>query len=313
MGMNPFIESNIHFLKQLKLMKRNFLLLVVCALFALNAAAQDKPVAGQQFRIQNGSGLYLTTDPDWSPAEGDWIDGTTRWPGGAWNLGFLDSLYTTPVTQEYTLAYTGRDPETITLNTAPEKQIFTLRQPDPNDPEIWALEAFNGQFFAADLRNTWDITLAPYIDDAVAHVNLLDQGWEIYLIKFTGHSNYVASDAATEGISIGKYADGWEYAQRSFLYRDKPATQANDQALWYFEKAETTAIPTVIADKNLSVSVVNGLLKVNKENGTPIAIYSITGSKVLETTLQGTVNLDRLNTGVYIVATPSGEKAKFIK
>jgi hypothetical protein len=54
-------------------------------------------------------------------------------------------------------------------------------------------------------------------------------------------------------------------------------------------------------------------LKVNAENGTKISVYSITGAKVLETKLNGDLNVSSLVSGVYIVAAANGEKAKFIK
>ncbi|KAA6301809.1 MAG: hypothetical protein EZS26_001972 [Candidatus Ordinivivax streblomastigis] len=387
-------------------MKRNFLLFVVLGtLFSAPVfAAHDLPEAGLQFRIQNvTSKLYLTADPDWSPAsEWDSRSDSLKWKTGGWNLVFLDSLYTVPVVQEYPLAYQNREPETITLSTTPDKQIFTLINPDPNDPDIWAIQTANGQYLSIDRRNAWDVTLSPDADNSGAQFFFSAQGSGIYLLRFVSEvaNHYLAADGATPGIKIGQYSDGWEYATRSFVYHNKPV----EKAMFYFEQVggelkdatlksltvsagklsptfrETTtnykvsvgnnistititatatqavatvegagekaltvgentfeiivtsaneevkktytvvvtrlsesAIPDVKANKNLSVLVNNGVLTVNVANGTPLAIYNLTGSKVLETKLQGSVNINHLNAGVYIVATPNGEKAKFIK
>jgi hypothetical protein len=290
-------------------MKKTFLLLTTCALVALNAMAQDTPEADQKYRIINGSGFYLTCDPEWSDT--------------GWNLFFLDSLYTVPVSEIYTIPYVDRAGEEITLNTTPEKQIFTLVNPDPNDPEVWAIEAANGQYLSIDTRNTWDVTLTgtdggvASLDDAGAQVFLEDQGYGIYLIRFNGTTGkYFAADHTTEGISVGKYNDGWEYAARSFIYRDKPVTQ--ETVYWYFEKAgggSGSGIKNPAASQKLTIfpSAVRETLNVQVEKGTKISVYSVAGIKVLSTTVDGALNVSSLTPGVYVVSTPSGAKAKFIK
>jgi hypothetical protein len=261
-------------------------------------AAYVTPIAGQQFRIKGESDLYLTCDPEWNVED--------------WNLWFLDTLYTVSSTQEYTLPYQNRDPEVLTINSRPEKQIFTLLNPDPNDPEIWAIEASDGRYLAIDARDAWNVTLNGSLDPAQSQLFFLHQGYGIYLFQFRGTSTYLASDHAIEGFYTGVYPDGWEYVARSFIYRDKTATHAN--AMWFFEKVgDDSSINDIKTAKNLTVSITDNSLKVNKENGTPIVIYSVTGSKILETTLQGTVNMAGLDAGVYIVATPAGERAKFVK
>ncbi|GHT75136.1 hypothetical protein AGMMS50262_09590 [Bacteroidia bacterium] len=279
-------------------MKRYYFLFsaVVAGLFTtLSMNAQDTPVAGKQFRIVTDAGLYLTYDADWN------ADG--------WNLFYLDSLYTVAFDQEYTVPYTGRDPETITLKINPQKQIFTLINPDPNDPDIWAVESYDGQYLGQDVRNGWDITAVASADDANGQLFFeCDNEWSLYSFKFKDLSTYIASDHNVAGLIINKYDDGWEHVDHSFLYRDKPS----GQTVFLFESA-VTGIKNVKSIKDLAVSVRGNALSVDKANGTLVSIYNIAGAKVIETSLQGDVNLSKLPAGVYIVATAAGERAKFIK
>jgi hypothetical protein len=283
-------------------MKRSYSLFLVAVgllLGGLNVSAQDAPKAGEKFRITDESGdLYLTYDADWN-AEG-------------WNLFYLDSLYTSPSSGYYTMPYENRDPEDVFLDTYPEKQIFTFINPDPYDPEIWAIETEDGRYLAVDTRNTWDITAGFSADDPDCQLFFEDLGWDMYGLKFRGLTTSIAADRKEPGISIGKYDDGWEHAVRSFIYRDKPATQG----IWFFVKVGgSSGIQSTTADKNLSVfpTVASETLTVNAENGTKIAVYSVTGSKVIDTVLDGPLNVSSLNQGIYIITVPTGEKAKFIK
>ncbi len=72
---------------------------------------------------------------------------------------------------------------------------------------------------------------------------------------------------------------------------------------------------TSVASGKLSVypTVTSNLLTVNKEEGTKITIYSISGNKVMETTLSNPLNVGFLESGIYLIGTENGEKAKFIK
>ncbi|GAB6012509.1 T9SS type A sorting domain-containing protein [Viscerimonas tarda] len=300
-------------------MQRKFLLLaVLCtSVFSSYAAnpVRDVPVEGQQFRIwEYTSKQFLTADPDWDPA-GEWDADGLKWATGGWNLAFWDSLYTVPTVQEYTLAFQSRTPETITLSTTPDKQIFTLVHPNPDDPDLWAIQTSAGQYLSIDRRNTWDVTLSPDADNTGAQLFFLQQGTtKIYLLRFASETSahYVAADRTSSGITIGAYDNDYEYAYRSVLYHDKPSSNAG--SMFCFEKVSSgNGISGVKIDKNLSVSVSNGFLKVNAENGTPVVIYNVTGAKVLETNLQGAIDINRLNAGIYVVATSSGARAKFIK
>lgn len=282
-------------------MKRNLLFSFCIALFTLSAIAQDAPEAGQKFRIVNGSGLYLTCDPGYNSGNNPW---------------FLDSLYTAPATNStvYTLNGTAT---TSVVNTNPNQQIFTLRNPNPDDPEIWAIEEANGQYLSQSAEYAWDCILSPSADIAASQLFFVDQGWDLYLLRLSTRTGvYLASDNASEGETVGKYNDGWEYLYRSTIYNDKPSTQGNDQALWYFEKDNTSGINDLNADKNTITvfpTVANKTLTVNIEKGTKIAIYSLTGTKVIETVLDGKLDVSSLTSGVYFVTTPNGGKTKFIK
>ncbi|MDR0505488.1 MAG: T9SS type A sorting domain-containing protein [Dysgonamonadaceae bacterium] len=284
-------------------MKRLLLLSCISAFAALNVMAQDTPAAGQQFRIVNGSGLYLTCDPEWN------ADG--------WNLWFIDSLYTADVAVKYVIPY-ERGGDEIDLHTTPAKQIFTLLNPDPNDPEIWAIETGDGQYMSIDTRNTWDMTITGSaggvisVDDPGAQLFFEDQGYGIYMMRFKGITTHIASDATSEGISIGKYSDGWEYASRSFTYRDK---DAKETAYWFFEKVTGSGINSPKATQNLTVfpGIVKETLNINVEYGTKVTVYSLAGAKVIETAINGNLNVSSLTSGVYVVSTPSGAKAKFVK
>jgi hypothetical protein len=282
-------------------MKRNLLFLLCIALFTLSVIAQDAPEAGQKFRIANGSGLYLTCDPGYNGGNNPW---------------FIDSLYTVPssVSTDYTLNGTAT---TSVVNTNPNQQIFTLSNPDPNDPELWVIEAANGQYLSQSASYAWDVVLSPASDIAASQLFFVDQGWGIYLLQLSTRTNqYLATDNAAEGESVGKYSDGWEYLYRSTVYNDKPATQAGDQALWYFEKYNTNGINDLAADKNTITvfpTLANKTLTINVEKGTEIAVYTLTGTKVIDTVLDGKLDISSLASGVYFVTTPNGGKAKFIK
>jgi len=60
-------------------------------------------------------------------------------------------------------------------------------------------------------------------------------------------------------------------------------------------------------------TITSDVLNVNKPDGTTIFIFDMAGNKVMETTLFSTVNVGSLKAGVYIIATATGDRAKFIK
>jgi len=286
-------------------MKKRFtILLLFTVFFAVILKSQDAPQAGQQFRIGSFGGLYLTCDPDWS-SEG-------------WNLFFLDSLYTVEYEEEVTFQYenTEREPAVLNLVTSPEKQTFTLINPDPNDPEIWAIEASNGQYLAADLRNGWDITLSESPDVQSSQVYFLDQGFGIYLIQILSmNDKYVAADHNREGIRINKWDDGWEYLARSFLYRDKPASQSEDLALWFLESTTESSVlnPTVQA-LNVYPTITDEILYVQAEKGDAVEILTLTGNKIMSTILYTkSIDVSDLSPGIYLIKSSTGSLAKFIK
>lgn len=282
-------------------MKQNLLFFIVYFFFTLSAIAQDTPESGKKFRIVNGSGLYLTCDPAYNSGNNPW---------------FIDSLYTATfsVSKIYTL---NGESITSVVSTNPNQQIFTLSNPNPNDPDIWVIEAANGEYLSQSASYAWDCVLSPSSDIGNSQLFFVDQGFDLFLLQLSTRTGlYLASDNAAEGESIGTYADGWQYLYRSTIYNDKPATQANDQALWYFEKDNTTGIDAISADKNIMTvfpTVANETLTVNVAKGTRIEVYALTGSKVIDVILDGKLDISSLTSGVYIVATPNGEKAKFIK
>ena len=61
-------------------------------------------------------------------------------------------------------------------------------------------------------------------------------------------------------------------------------------------------------------TVTSDVLNVNKPEGTRVFIFDLAGNKVMETTLStNTLNVGFLQSGVYLVGTANGERAKFIK
>src|SRR5690554_5936860 len=282
-------------------MKQNLLLFIMCFSFTLSTVSQEAPESGKKFRIVNGSGLYLTANPDY--------EGYNPW--------FIDSLYTAPssTSTEYTL-----NGETVisVVNTDPIQQIFTLSNPNPNDPDVWAIEASNGAYLTQSPEYDWDCILGPSSDVASSQLFFVDQGYGLYLLQLSTRSDgYLATDNAEEGEIIGTYEDGWQYLHRSTVYNDKPADQDNNQAIWYFEKVTTTGIDDVRLDKNAIAvfpTLANETVTVsNLTVGTRIAVYDIAGSKVMDVIYDGKLGISSLISGVYIVATPDGGKAKFIK
>jgi hypothetical protein len=291
-------------------MKRNyFLFLVLAGLFSgLNVNAQDKPVAGQKFRIINEAGVYLTyTNAD---TNGDTED-AKKWQ----NRVYVDSLYTVVTDELWEPPFadrTANEDEWRHLSYNPdENQVFTLINPNPNDPDIWAIEAYDGLYLAAHTANGWDMGVAASPDANTAQFFFNDQGWDLYTLSLVATpAKFLAPDHLDAGLRINRWQDSnWEYSARSYVYRDKGA----EKGIWYFESASTTGLKNIHTLKELSVSVRDNVLSVNKANGTLVSIFSVTGAKVIETPLQGAVNLERLPAGVYIIATAEGERAKFIK
>ena len=282
----------------------------MCSLLlaGLNVKAQS-PEAGEKYRISNGSGLYLTCDPEYNEGYNPW---------------FIDSLYTveSTITVEYTL---NEEAISHDISTDTTKQVFTLVNPDPNDPEIWAIEASNGEYMAQSTSYAWDVVLSPSPDISESQFYFLDQGYSIFLIQVltrSGSEQYLATDNAFEGESIGTYDDGWEYLYRPYVFNDKPATQPNDQSFWILEKigGGGGSIPDGIENNSLSSTlkiyptVADETLKVIDEYGTKIMVYSITGIKVIDTELKGNdLNISSLHSGVYIITTSTGKNARFFK
>jgi hypothetical protein len=283
-------------------MKRSYSLLfiVACLLIGLNASAQA-PQAGKKYQIIHGNSyLYLTADAGW----------------GSTGSLFIDSLYTSTFSGEIEIPFedTERTDNIVSVNYSPEQQIFTLVNPDPNDPEIYAIEAYDGQYITQNSEYTWDCTLGGNADAPTANWFISDdEGYGLFQIRLsTRTAQYIAPDNETEGFKINKWDDGWEYVSRSFVYNDKPSSA---KSYWVFEEVAETSIKSLTVNKNLTVSptIAKETLKVNVENGVRISIYSVTGAKVLDTVVNGNVNISSLTSGVYLVATLDGKKAKFIK
>ena len=211
-----------------------FLLLLVCVILGLNVSAQDAPVAGKKFRIANASGLYLTCDPAYNSGYNPW---------------FIDSLYTveSSVSTDYVL---NGETTTSVINSSPSQQTFTLVNPNPSDPEIWAIEAANGEYLAQSTEYGWDCVLSPSVDAAESQLYFVDQGGGIYFFQISTRSGdqYVASDSYTAGEMLGEYGDGWQYLYRSYIYNDKPSGQDGQTAYWWFEEVITTGINDVVAN-----------------------------------------------------------------
>ncbi|GHS99425.1 hypothetical protein FACS189421_09840 [Bacteroidia bacterium] len=283
-----------------------FLFLAVAGLLAgLNVNAQDAPVAGQKFRIVNEAGVYLTyTNADTSNPLSEWN-----------NRVYVDSLYTVVTDELWIPPFADRaanEDEYIQLSYNPdENQVFTLINPNPNDPEIWAIEAYDGLYLAAHTSNSWDMGAAASPDVNTAQFFFKDPGgWDLYTLSLVATpTQFLAPDNLNAGFKINRWDSGWEHADRSFVYRDKGA----EKGIWYFESAGTTGIKNVKSVKDLAVSVRDNVLSINKANGTLVSIYNITGAKVIETPLQGNLNVGNLPAGVYVIATADGERAKFIK
>jgi hypothetical protein len=283
-------------------MKSNYSLLfiVACLFIGLNASAQ-LPQAGKKYRISHAnSGLFLTCDPEWN--------------GGS-NPFFVDSLYTTASSFDYTSPYEGHDPEVFNLNLSPEQQIFTLVNPDPNDPELYAIETASGRYLTQSASYAWDCILGDSPDVTAAQCYIIDDTG-LSQIRFTSRSasQFIAPDNEREGISINKWDDGWEYSSRSYVYNDKPSSA---KSYWEFQEyTGETSIKQLVAGKTLTVfpAIASETLNVNVDNGTKISIYSVGGAKVSENTVSnGHVNVATLPAGIYILSTSKGEKAKFIK
>ncbi len=104
----------------------------------------------------------------------------------------------------------------------------------------------------------------------------------------------------------------------SLVYADKQATDTKHYWVVKATDGSDVTIKNISAGNknNLSVypTVTTGKLNINAAEGTKISIYNIAGSKVLEVVLKDqSVNVTSLSAGLYIISTPDGGKAKFIK
>jgi len=271
--------------------------------FGYNLMAQTEPESGEKFRIVNGSGLYLTCDPEYNEGNNPW---------------FLDSLYTedTTISLEYEL---NGEEVTEEVTTQKSQQTFTLINPDPNDPDVWAIEAANGEYLAQSPSYAWDCVLSPTADEEASQLFFLDQGSNIYFLQLLTRSSeeaYLASDSAIPGQSIGSWDDGWEYVKRSYIFNDKPSTQENNQAFWYFEKlGVVNSVKNVERDGGFKVypSLTSHILNTNLRDNTNVVVYDMTGVKVVEKKISGELDVTELRPGAYIIRTETGQVAKFFK
>ncbi|MDR2841395.1 MAG: T9SS type A sorting domain-containing protein [Paludibacter sp.] len=262
---------------------RKTLLSVFCAVAALSLSAQVAPESGNQYRIHNADGLYLSYDANWSDA--------------GWNLFYNDTLYTTVQSVPYTWTETS-----YTMEYNPANQIFTLTE----NEGTWKI-ATNGSAYIVTVdnggTNTWDITATGTSLDGEGSTG----DWtfipenDYYLLQVVS-GKYLASDASTSGFTAA--------GARSNVYYNK---DNKTSAHWTFEPVTTASAKETSATQELNVYANATTLFVNVENGTAISVYSVSGSKVIDSIVSnGKVNVSNLAAGVYVVSTPAG-KAKFVK